>query len=51
MQEKQNGSHKTSHIGTKIVSNDSCKKNFVSLLRKKLFSLIYIMFWHRDLQV
>ena len=42
MQEKQNCSHKTWHIGIEIVSNESSKKRFVSLLRKNLFFLFYI---------
>ena len=42
MQGKQNGSDKTSHIGTKIVSNDSCKKIFFfSVNEKTIFTYLY----------
>ena len=43
MQEQQNCSHKTWHIRIEIVSNGSSKIGFVSLLRKKLFLLFYIV--------
>ena len=41
MQEQQKCSHKTGHIGTKIISNGRSKISFVSLLRKKLFPFWY----------
>ena len=40
--------HKTWHIDVEIISNGSSKISFVSLLRKKLFFLFYILFWYRD---
>ena len=44
MQEQQNCSHKTWHI-----SNDSSKKSFVSLLRKKLFLPLFMFLYHESL--